>query len=51
MIDATIDYALQQGVAPDHSNFQILYGIRWNLRASLLKRGYRFSMYLLLGLE
>ena len=49
MIDATIDYATRRGIPPDRFEFQMLYGIRRDLQASLIDRGYRMRIYLPFG--
>ncbi len=51
MIEATIAYARERGIAADRFEFQMLYGIRRDLQASLLARGYRMRIYLPFGKE
>ena len=40
MIDATKQYAAEKGYAKDRFEFQMLYGIRRDLQASLVEEGY-----------
>ena len=49
MIDATRAYAKSQGIANDRFEFQMLYGIRRDLQASLVKDGYRVRVYVPFG--
>ena len=49
MIDATIAHAAEHGIAADRFEFQMLYGIRRDLQASLVARGYRVRVYLPFG--
>jgi len=49
MIDATKDYAASHGYARDRFEFQMLYGIRRDLQASLVKEGYRVRVYVPFG--
>lgn len=49
MIDATKAFAREQGIAPDRYEFQMLYGIRRDLQASLLAEGYRMRVYVPFG--
>jgi len=51
MIEATIAYARERGIASDRFEFQMLYGIRRDLQSSLLARGYRMRIYLPFGRE
>jgi proline dehydrogenase len=51
MIDATRTHAAQRGVAADRFEFQMLYGIRRDLQASLLAAGYRVRVYVPFGRE
>ncbi|MGE0393829.1 MAG: proline dehydrogenase family protein [Vicinamibacterales bacterium] len=51
MIEATIAYARERGIPNDRFEFQMLYGIRRDLQASLLARGYRMRIYLPFGKE
>ena len=49
MIDATRAYAKSQGISNDRFEFQMLYGIRRDLQASLVKDGYRVRVYVPFG--
>ena len=49
MIEATIAYARERGIPADRFEFQMLYGIRRDLQASLVQRGYRMRIYLPFG--
>jgi len=49
MIDATRAYAKSQGISNDRFEFQMLYGIRRDLQASLVKEGYRVRVYVPFG--
>ena len=49
MIDAVKDYARRRGVAADRFEFQMLYGIRRDLQASLAAEGYRMRVYVPFG--
>ena len=49
MIDAAIDYASTRGLPKDRFEFQMLYGIRRDLQASLLGRGYVMRVYVPFG--
>jgi proline dehydrogenase len=51
MIDATIAHARERGIPNDRFEFQMLYGIRRDLQASLTARGYRMRIYLPFGKE
>lgn len=51
MIDATREYAARQGCAPDRFEFQMLYGIRRDLQASLVAQGYSMRIYVPFGKE
>jgi len=51
MIEATIAFARERGIASDRFEFQMLYGIRRDLQSSLLARGYRMRIYLPFGRE
>lgn len=51
MIEATIAYARERGIPADRFEFQMLYGIRRDLQASLVARGYRMRIYLPFGRE
>jgi proline dehydrogenase len=49
MIDATKAYAKQKGYSADRFEFQMLYGIRRDLQAQLVKEGYRVRVYVPFG--
>jgi len=49
IIDATRAYAKSKGYANDRFEFQMLYGIRRDLQASLVKEGYRVRVYVPFG--
>ena len=49
MIDATKAYARSKGYASDRYEFQMLYGIRRDLQAALVKEGYRVRVYVPFG--
>ena len=49
MIDDTKRYATEKGYAQDRFEFQMLYGIRRDLQASLVKDGYRMRVYVPFG--
>lgn len=51
IIDATRAYAAERGFAPNRFEFQMLYGIRRDLQASLVKAGYRVRLYVPFGRE
>ena len=51
IIDATIAYAREGGIAPDRFEFQMLYGVRRDLQRSLIARGYRMRVYVPFGRE
>ena len=49
MIDATIAHANDHSISSDRFEFQMLYGVRRDLQASLLARGYQVRVYLPCG--
>jgi proline dehydrogenase len=49
MIEATKRYAAKQGYAKDRFEFQMLYGIRRDLQASLVEQGYGVRVYVPFG--
>lgn len=49
MITATREHARARGHAPDRFEFQMLYGIRRDLQASLVAEGYRVRVYVPFG--
>nr|MCU0256091.1 proline dehydrogenase family protein [Vicinamibacterales bacterium] len=51
MIDYTKKVAAEHGIARDRFEFQMLYGIRRDLQASLVAEGYRMRVYVPFGTE
>jgi proline dehydrogenase len=51
MIAATREFAAERSIAPDRFEFQMLYGIRRDLQASLKGAGYRVRVYVPFGRE
>ena len=51
MIDATRAFATERGIASDRYEFQMLYGIRRDLQASLHESGHRVRVYVPFGRE
>lgn len=51
ILDATMAYAASRDIARDRFEFQMLYGIRRDLQASLVARGYRMRIYIPFGHE
>ena len=49
MLDATQAYARERGIGSDRYEFQMLYGIRRDLQASLVAAGYRMRIYVPFG--
>jgi proline dehydrogenase len=49
MIEETKRYAAKQGYAKDRFEFQMLYGIRRDLQASLVEEGYGVRVYVPFG--
>src|SRR5262245_54652856 len=49
MINATLAHAKQRGIATDRYEFQMLYGVRRDLQASLHATGYRMRIYVPFG--
>jgi proline dehydrogenase len=49
MINATLAHATQRGIATDRYEFQMLYGIRRDLQASLHAAGHRMRIYVPFG--
>jgi proline dehydrogenase len=49
IINATIHYATERGIPSDRFEFQMLYGIRRDLQASLLAGGYGMRIYIPFG--
>lgn len=51
MIDATKAFATENGIANEQYEFQMLYGIRRDLQASLAQSGHPFRVYVPFGRE
>jgi proline dehydrogenase len=51
LIEATRQFAREQGIATDRFEFQMLYGIRRDLQERLLREGYRVRIYVPYGTE
>ena len=51
MISVAREWARTHGVAPDRFEFQMLYGVRRDLQAMLIKAGYRVRVYIPFGRE
>ena len=51
MIELARSYAREHQIAPDRFEFQMLYGIRRDLQARLVKEGYRVRVYIPFGRE
>ena len=49
MINATIRYARDQGIAKEAFEFQMLYGIRRDLQEKLARDGYNMRVYVPYG--
>jgi proline dehydrogenase len=49
MIDATKQFAAAKGYAKDRFEFQMLYGVRRDMQASLVEEGYRMRVYVPFG--
>jgi proline dehydrogenase len=49
MIEATTRFAAERGIAKDKFEFQMLYGIRTDLQARLVREGYRVRVYIPFG--
>jgi proline dehydrogenase len=49
LIDETRAYARERGISSDRYEFQMLYGIRRDLQASLVAAGYRMRVYVPFG--
>ena len=49
MISAAITFAREQAISPDKFEFQMLYGIRRDLQAKLVRDGYRMRVYVPYG--
>ena len=51
MIEAAKTYAKNQGISPEHFEFQMLYGVRRDLQRRLVKEGYNVRIYVPFGRE
>jgi proline dehydrogenase len=51
MHDLATRWAAEHGLGPDRFEFQLLYGVRRDLQASLVTRGYRVRVYIPFGRE
>jgi proline dehydrogenase len=51
MLAATRRFAAEQGIGKDRFEFQMLYGVRRDLQASLVAEGYRLRVYIPFGHE
>jgi proline dehydrogenase len=51
IINQTIAYAAEQGIAPERFELQMLFGVRRDLQRSLVARGYRMRVYVPYGRE
>jgi proline dehydrogenase len=51
MIERTIGFACEKGLSANAFEFQMLYGIRRDLQAQLLKQGWRVRIYIPFGSE
>jgi len=51
MIDAATQYARSQQIGPERLEFQMLYGIRRDLQAQLVRERYRMRVYIPFGRE
>jgi proline dehydrogenase len=51
MIEATKTYARNNGIKPEHFEFQMLYGVRRDLQRRLIKEGYNVRVYVPFGRE
>ncbi len=49
MIDATLEYAREEGIGADRFEFQMLHGVRRDLQQSLVARGYNVRVYIPFG--
>jgi proline dehydrogenase len=49
LIESTRSYAAERGIGKDRFEFQMLYGIRRDLQASLVADGYRMRVYVPFG--
>jgi proline dehydrogenase len=51
MIEAAKNYARNKGIAPEHFEFQMLYGVRRDLQRRLIREGYNVRVYIPFGGE
>ena len=51
IIDEILAYAAERGLAKDRFEFQMIYGIRRDLQASLVAAGHRVRVYVPFGRE
>ncbi|MGI8620038.1 MAG: proline dehydrogenase family protein [Gemmatimonadaceae bacterium] len=51
IIDEVKRFALEQGIAPDRFEFQMLYGVRRDLQDQLVEDGYRMRVYVPFGTQ
>jgi len=51
MQEATKNFASEQGIRKDQFEFQMLYGIRTDLQAQLIREGYRLRVYIPFGTD
>ncbi|HEV2113065.1 MAG TPA: proline dehydrogenase family protein, partial [Terriglobales bacterium] len=51
MIEATLDFARKEKIAPDSFEFQMLYGIRRDLQQELRRQGWGMRVYIPFGTE
>jgi proline dehydrogenase len=51
MVEATNAFAGEQGIGKDRYEFQMLFGVRRDLQASLTRRGYGMRIYIPFGRE
>jgi len=49
MLEATRAFAAERGISSDRFEFQMLYGIRRDLQASLVRQGFRVRIYIPFG--
>lgn len=49
MLEATKQFAAEQGIRNDQFEFQMLYGIRTDLQETLIREGYRLRVYVPYG--
>jgi proline dehydrogenase len=51
MIEAAKNFARNQGIAAEHFEFQMLYGVRRDLQRRLVREGYNVRVYIPFGRE